>query len=337
MEQTKLTNLNQKISRVGLGTWSMTWSMQDPNADPQALFRDSYDTIRQAIDMGINFIDTAPIYGFGSAELIVGQAVRESKKRDFITIATKAGVGWREFKEYRDSRRKIIYREVENSLYRLQTDYIDLYQIHWPDPLTELEETATTCRSLLEAGKIRAVGLCNFSTAQIGEFKKHCPVHCIQSPFNIFEHKIEKDELPFCVKNKISVVGYSTLCRGLLNGAVDKYATYYERDPRKEDPKFQEPLMSDYLDCTQKLEAWVKEKYQRPLNALAIRWALDRDINIALVGARKPQQLDLLKDVWGWKLTPEDFTEIDQIVSDTISNPVEEPFEGPPNRPDKVS
>lgn len=332
MEHTKITNLPQKIVRVGLGTWSIGGLMWG-GADPKT----SVDTVLRAIEMGINFIDTAPFYGLGHAEEIVGAALQISKKRDFITLSTKAGIGWKDFKPYRDCRRKIIYREVENSLYRLRVDHIDVYHIHWPDPLTEFEETATTCHRLLDEGKIRAVGLSNFSVAQIEEFKKYCPVHVLQPPFNLFERRIEKEELPFCQKNKISLVGYGPLCRGLLSGHVAKYSEFPDDDLRKKDPKFQPPLFDDYLTCAEKLTEWAKEKHQRSLYALAIRWVLDKGVNIALVGARKPEQLDQIKEVWGWTLKEEDFAEIDQIIHDTISSPEEVPFEGPPNRPEGIA
>jgi aryl-alcohol dehydrogenase-like predicted oxidoreductase len=332
MEHTKIANLPQKIVRIGLGTWSIGGLMWG-GADPKV----SVETILRAIEMGINFIDTAPIYGLGHAEEVVGAALQISKKRDFITLSTKAGIGWRDFKPYRDCRRKIIYREIENSLYRLRTDYIDLYHIHWPDPLTEIEETATTCRALLDQGKVRAIGLSNFSVKQIEEFKKYCPVHALQSAFNLFERKIEKEEIPFCLNNKISLLGYGPLCRGLLSGDVEKYTTLSDEDLRKTDPKFQEPLFSDYLSCTQKLTEWVKDKHQKSLYALAVRWVLDHNVNIALVGARKPDQLEKMKEVWGWKLDADDFKEIDQIIDESISTSIEEPFQGPPNRPDNVA
>jgi len=327
MEHTKISDELKNVSRVGLGTWAIggwLWGGTDES--------DSIKTIHEALDSGINLIDTAPVYGFGKSEEIVGKAVQEYGKRDQIFIATKAGLSWKGEQIYRDARKEILIEEVEKSLKRLQVDVIDLYQLHWNDPLVPLAEVAETFLQLKQEGKIKAIGASNLSPDQMKEFREHAPLHSLQPPYNLFEREIEGKELNYCKENSIALLGYGSLCRGLLSGKMDKDREFEGDDIRKKDPKFQEPRFSDYLKCTVELEAWVKKKYDRPLIALAVRWVLDKGVNVALWGARKPQQLEPLSSLWGWKLTAEDFNEIETILEKTINSPVGPEFMAPPDR-----
>ncbi len=327
MEFTQIPQLKQKISRVALGTWSIggwMWGGQDD--------AESIATIHQALDLGINIIDTAPVYGFGLSEEIVGRALQLVGKRNEVVIATKAGISWKDGKVYRDTRKAVLEKELDDSLKRLQVDYIDLYQVHWPDSKTPVEETAQTMNSFLKAGKIRAIGVSNFSVDQMQQFAKIAPLNTLQSPFNLFEQAMEKDELAFCTKTKIATLGYGPLCRGLLSGAMQKERQFQGDDIRKVDPKFKEPRYSQYLQCTQRLQKWVEQKHKRSLLALAIRWVLDKEVNVALWGARKPNQLNGLDSVFGWNLTQQDFAEIDQIIQETVLDPIGPEFMMPPLR-----
>lgn len=321
----------EKVSRIGLGTWAIggwMWGGTDE--------KESIATIRHALDLGINLIDTAPVYGFGVAEEIVGKALKKHGKRDQIIIATKAGLSWEnKQKVFRDSRKNTIYREIEDSLKRLQVDYIDLYLIHWPDPLTPFSETADALQHLLKEGKIRAIGVSNFSVEQMEAFKKSGPLHSLQSPYNIFEREIEAKELAYCLKKDIAVLGYGSLCRGLLTGKKTKGTEFKGDDLRKADPKFIEPRYSQYLKCVEHLDAWAKENYDRSILGLALRFALDKGISVALWGARKPHQLEEIKSAWGWKLTKSDFDEIDKILQTLIPLPMGPGFMAPPARQEK--
>jgi aryl-alcohol dehydrogenase-like predicted oxidoreductase len=328
MEFTHIPPLKQKASRIGLGTWSIggwMWGGTDE--------QESIATIHHALDLGINLIDTAPIYGLGVSEEIVGKALKQYGKRSQIILATKMGLNWENPQAiYRDSRSVTIVKEIEASLRRLQTDYVDLYQAHWPDPQTPFSETAEAMHQLLKAGKIRAIGVSNFSVQQMDAFQKTAPIHSLQSPFNLLEREIEKRELAYCLKKKIAVLGYGSLSRGLLSGHMRKDREFKDDDLRKVDPKFQEPRFSTYLKCVKKLQDWANQHYQRPMMALAIRWALDKGVNVALWGARTRNQLDGLEACFGWTLKPSDFEEIDRILQETITSPIGPEFMAPPTR-----
>lgn len=327
MEMVSIPNLPVKASRLALGTWAIGGWMWGGTDEKQSIA-----TILKAIDLGINIIDTAPVYGFGISEEIVGKALKQYGERENIILATKFGLSWKNQKIYRDCRKETIEKEIEDSLRRLQVDYIDLYQVHWPDPKTPYSETAEVLNRLLSEGKIRAIGVSNFSLEQIQKFQKSAPLHSLQSPFNLFEHEMEKKELVYCINHSIATLGYGALCRGLLSGKM-KINTQFEGDDlRKIDPKFQEPRYSQYLNCVDRLKKWVTAKYQRPLLALALRWVLDKGISVALWGARKPEQLDGIKQVEGWHLTKHDFDEINQIIKETVISPVGPEFMAPPAR-----
>src|SRR5258708_34972894 len=178
-----------KVSRVALGTWAMggwMWGGTDQ--------RESVATIHAALHQGINLIDTAPVYGFGVSEEIVGAAL--AGVRSQAVIATKTGLEWRDGKIYRNATAARIMQEGDASLRRLRTDYIDIYQHHWPDPLVPVEETAQAMRSLYEQGKIRAIGVSNFSVAQMDRFRKVAPLHVLPPPYKPFEPDIEAGKLP---------------------------------------------------------------------------------------------------------------------------------------------
>ena len=192
MEFTNIGGGVLRSSRIGLGTWAMGgWMWGGTDED------ESIRTIHAALDKGITLIDTAPVYGFGRSEEIVGKAIENWGKRDQVFIATKVGLEWREKEVFRNASAKRINKEIEDSLRRLKTSYIDLYQVHWPDPLVKVEETADAMRRLYESGKIRAIGVSNFSPEQMDAFRAVAPLHSNQPPYNLFERQIEKDVLPY--------------------------------------------------------------------------------------------------------------------------------------------
>ena len=327
MEFTSLSPLPQKISRIGLGTWAMGGSLWGDNDES-----DSIQTIHAALDCGINIIDTAPGYGFGKSEEIIGKALKLYGKRDQVIIATKCGLNLEQTTHvFRDSRPSYLTQEIEKSLELLQVDYIDLYQIHWPDYHTPQAETAECLLKLFEKGVIRAIGVCNYTLEDVKEFTKIAPIHAIQHPFNLFEREAEGTVLAYCIENQLTSLGYSSLCRGMLTGVLKEDHNF--EDLRKHfDPKFKKPHFSQYLVCVGRLQQWVADKYQKSLIALAIRWSLDKGVNIALWGARKPDELDPIKEILGWTLTNDDFREIDQIIGETVTDPIGPQFMSPPAR-----
>src|ERR1700680_4443702 len=236
MEHSAIAGTPLTVSRVAIGTWAIggwMWGGTDET--------ESISTIRAALDHGMNAIDTAPVYGFGRSEEIVGKAIANGHLRDKVVIATKVGLEWQDGKVFRNASRGRIMRGVEDSWRRLQTDYIDIYQVHWPDPLVAIEETAAAMQTLFKQGKIRAIGVSNFTVEQMQRFRSVAPLHVLQSPYNLFEREIEAGLLPYCRRNNISTFGYGALCRGLLSGRMRSDTVFTGDDLRRTDPKFQQP------------------------------------------------------------------------------------------------
>ena len=213
---------------------------------------DAINAIHAALDRGINLIDTAPVYGFGHSEEIVGKALAMGGRRKRAYIATKVGLDWKDGKPFRNARKTRIIEEAEDSLRRLRSDVIDLYQVHWPDPHTPIAEVADAMGELHRAGKIRAIGVSNFSPAQMEEFRKVAPLHAAQPPYNLFEREIERDVLPYCRDRDIALLAYGSLCRGLLSGSMSKSSRFTGDDLRKNDPKFLAPRFEQYLAAVER-------------------------------------------------------------------------------------
>ncbi len=316
-----------RVSRVALGTWAMggwMWGGTDRTA--------AVATIRAALDQGINLIDTAPVYGFGVSEEIVGEALAVAGLRARTVIATKVGLEWRDGKINRNASRARLMQEIDDSLRRLRTDYIDVYQVHWPDPLVPIEETAEAMRTLHQQGKIRAIGVSNFSVAQMEAFRRVAPLHVLQSPYNLFERAVEAQILPYCRANNITTFGYGALCRGLLSGRMRPDTIFQGDDLRRIDPKFQPPRFAQYLDAVRRLDELAQRGFHRSVIHLAVRWMLDQGISVALWGARRPDQLAAALGVADWSLDAADRALIECIVNTAVSDPVGPEFMAPPLR-----
>jgi aryl-alcohol dehydrogenase-like predicted oxidoreductase len=328
MEFVDIPGTSMRVSRIALGTWAMGgWMWGGSNES------DAIKAIHTALDRGINLIDTAPVYGFGRSEEIVGKALAVGDRRKRAFIATKVGLDWKDGKPFRNASKTRIIKEAEDSLRRLQTDVIDLYQVHWPDPHTPLAEVAEAMGELHRAGKVRAIGVSNFSPAQMEEFRKVAPLHTAQPPYNLFERSIEQDVLPYCRDRDIAVLAYGSLCRGLLSGSMSKSSQFTGDDLRKNDPKFLAPRFEQYLAAVEKLDQFAREHYGRRVIQLAVRWVLDRgERNIALWGARRADQLAPIADVAGWHIDSSAMAQIDQILQETIRDPVGPEFMAPPDR-----
>jgi aryl-alcohol dehydrogenase-like predicted oxidoreductase len=307
-----------QVSRVGLGTWAIGGGEWGDVTD-----HDAVATCLSIFDRGVNLIDTAPIYGHGRAEEIVGEAMRQRGRRDDFYIATKAGLEWLPEGVYANSEPYRLRRELEDSLLRLGTDYIDLYQIHWPDTTLPVEDAAAEFLRFYEEGKIRAIGVSNFSVAQMEAFGSIAPLHSNQPPYNLFERAIDADVLPYCERKSIAVLTYSSLCRSLLGGRLALDTQFPEGDIRRVDPKFQPPRFAQYLDAVARLDAFARERYGKRVLHLALRWVLDRPgVSAALWGAKRPDQLDAIDEVLGWSLEASAMQAIDAIVTETVVDPV---------------
>jgi aryl-alcohol dehydrogenase-like predicted oxidoreductase len=327
MKLTDIPGTSLKVSPVAIGTWAIGGWMWGGTDEAESIA-----TIRTAFEHGINIVDTAPVYGFGRSEEIVGKALAEGRLRSEVLIATKAGLQWDGGKVSRNASRARLIREVEDSLRRLRTDYIDIYQVHWPDPLVTIEETAGAMSTLLEQGKIRAIGVSNFSVLQMERFRRVAPLHVLQPPYNLFERDIETDLLPYCRKNKIATLGYGALCRGLLSGRMQADTVFDGDDLRRSDPKFREPRFTQYLAAVDKLDRLAHQRFGKRVIHLAVRWMLDQGVTTALWGARHPGQLRPVDEVAGWSLGASARAEIDRILRETITDPVGPEFMAPPAR-----
>lgn len=333
METTTIAGV--KVSRIGLGTWSL--GGQEWGAVPADV---AVATCLGALERGINLIDTAPIYGHGRSEEIVGRAIRAHGRREDFFIATKAGLDWNERGVYANSTARRLRVELEDSLRRLGTDFIDLYQIHWPDTRTPIAETAALLAEFQREGKVRALGVSNFSVAQMEEFRAVAPLASNQPPYNIFERQIEcsahsecfahgecsahsENLLSWCRKQGVAVLTYSSLCRSLLAGRVHRGMTFDANDIRSADPKFQEPRLSQYITAVEGLAALAKERYGKSVLELAARWVLDRPgVSAALWGAHRPDQLNAVAGVLDWKLDAAAMAGIDRIVAELVTDPI---------------
>jgi len=327
METRQLGSTSLHPSVIGLGTWVMGGWMWGGAND-----QDSLAAIWTALDYGVNIIDTAPIYGHGHAERLVGQVLRESGQREQVIVATKVGLEWdtERTKVWRNSTPSRIQLELEASLRRLGVEAIDLYQIHWPDGSTPIGSTMEALFELQRQEKIRFIGVSNFSVSQMEESLKIGAVDTAQPPYNLFERGSERDILPFCTCYGIGTLVYGPLCRGLLSGKYSGKESFGKGDIRSVDPKFLPPKFAEYVRCVNKLKP-VAEGYGKSVGQLAVRWCLEQPgVDVALCGARSPQQIEELVGAVGWSLQPSDLAFIDEVVETTISEGIGPEFMSPP-------
>ncbi|MER3446351.1 MAG: hypothetical protein C4291_05645 [Candidatus Dadabacteria bacterium] len=320
MEYRRLGNTDLKLSVIGFGCWAMGggWGQTDD--------RESIAAVRRALDLGVNFFDTADIYGFGHSEKMLSKALGSLRKD--VIIATKGGLAWDEHGcMFRSSSRHHITNAVEASLKRLKTDYIDLYQIHWPDLHTPFETTMKVMDELIRSGKVRYVGVSNFTVNQIKECMKIRPVHSIQPPYNMLMREVEEDLLPFCKKNGIGVVAYGPLAYGLLTGKFTKDTEFPKTDWRSgelfPDPGdwqrhidlFHGRQFMRNLRIVERLKR-IADKHGKTVGQLAIAWVLSNpSITSAIVGAKRPSQVEENVGGAGWQISKEELLRIDGILN----------------------
>ncbi len=306
-----------QISSIGMGTWAIGgdnvfgWGQQD---DAQSIA-----AIHQAVESGINWIDTAPAYGFGHAERIVGQALKvlDSARRPFVF--TKCGIVWDENRKPGHSlKADSVRNDVEASLLRLQVDVLDLCQIHWPSfppgsPDPDIEEGWTALADLVAQGKIRHIGVSNFNVAQLKRAQAIAPVTSLQPPYSMLMRQIEDEILPFCEQLDIGVIGYSPMQNGLLSGRMtrERVASLPASDWRVNfNPAFKEPHLSRNLELVESLRA-IGERHGRSAGEVAIAWTLRQPaVTGAIVGARNPGQVDGFVSAMDFRLNEGEIDEI---------------------------
>ena len=315
MKTKKLGYTDVELTTVGLGAWAMGgpwlygWGPQD---DDQSIA-----TVLRALENGVNWIDTAAIYGYGRSEKVVGRALKQTSEKPFI--ATKCGLCWDDQHE-RITRLKAqsVRDECHASLKRLDIETIDLYQIHWCEPDEDIEEAWTEMTKLVEEGKIRYIGVSNFSVSQIKRIQKIHPVASLQPPYSMLYRGVEDELLSHCEQNDIGVIVYSPMQRGLLTGKfnAERVANLPEGDHRKDNPDFQQPQFTATLELVEQLEK-IAERNNVTCAQLAISWVLRRsEVTAAIVGARKPDQITETAAASDLELSTEDIEQIEQLLAE---------------------
>ena len=302
----------EKVSVIGFGTWvtgGIYWGDVDDSR--------SIGAIRAAVDLGINVIDTAPIYGVGHSETVVGQATKGI--RDKVFIATKFGLGTEEFfethKGINDNSRKKVFEDCENSLKRLQTDYIDLLLVHWPDPGTPLEETCTAMADLQKQGKVRFLGACNFSEEEITEAEQYCDFSVLQHRYSILSRR-GQPVLRFASRRNIGTMSFGSLDGGFLTGAYRAPTAFDEQDERTIGYRFfREPDFSKGIQIIGAMDK-IAQARGRSTAEVALNWNTQSPlISTALVGMRSAAEVDLNVKAMEWELTPDEMDQIDGACS----------------------
>lgn len=310
MQTRRLGNSDLDITPLGIGAWAMggggwrfAWGPQDDGQSVAA--------IQKALDAGINWIDTAAVYGLGHSEQVVARALEGRASKPYIF--TKCARNWTDNREiFPCLKRDAVRKECEESLRRLKVDVIDLYQIHWPEPDEDLEEGWETLARLKEEGKVRWIGVSNFSTAQLRRAQAIAPVTSLQPPYSILSPEIEDDELPYCARQGIGVLVYSPMKSGLLTGKMtrERIANMPPDDFRQRTPHFQEPKLSRNLELVELLRT-IGARHGRTPGEVAIAWTLRRpEVTAAIVGLRAPEQLDGVIGAAEFRLSESEVQEI---------------------------
>lgn len=311
MQTRPLGNSDLHITPLGIGAWAMGgagWAFSwGPQED-----KDSIDAIHAALDLGLNWIDTAAVYGLGHSEEVVGRAVKGLSTKPYIF--TKCARIWNDDRQIgKCLKADSVRRECEASLRRLQVDVIDLYQIHWPEPDEDVEEGWSTVAALQKEGKVRWIGVSNFSVEQLRRAQAIAPVTSLQPPYSLLERKIEAEVMPYVAQNNIGVICYSPMKAGLLSGAMtrERALNLPEGDWRRRNPAFQEPALTKNLELVETLKE-IGGRHGRLAGEVAIAWTLRRpEITAAIVGIRSPEQIKGLIGAAGFRLSPEEITQIE--------------------------
>lgn len=308
MQLRTIGNTDIRVTPIAMGCWPITGITSiDVNR------ADSLATLTAAAEAGINFFDTAYCYGYnGESEKMIDEALGD--RRDEIVIASKAGIHWVDGKQQRDGSPATIRRECEESLRRLNTDRIDLYYLHAPDPQVPVAESATAFRELRDAGKIRSVGVSNFTAEQMAEFHAVCPIDACQPYYNMLQREIEADVLPWCIEHNVSAMVYWPLMKGLLAGKLPRDHQFDEKDGRRKYPMFHGTEWQKNQDFLDELRP-IAEEVGRTLAQVVINWTIQRPgISVALCGAKRPEQIEDNAAAMTWELTTEQISRIDSAI-----------------------
>jgi aryl-alcohol dehydrogenase-like predicted oxidoreductase len=314
MQYTQLGDRGPRVSRIAFGNWSAggDWGSVDRAAAIAAT--------REALDLGITLFDTARAYGFGAAEELLGEALRPEiqSARESIVLATKGGLRNAGGLPARDSSPAALRRDLEASLRSLGTDFVDLYQVHWPDPATPIAETARALDEFVRAGKVRFVGVSNYDARQMTAFQQVRPIDTLQPPYHLFRRDIEESILPFAREHGIGVLVYGPMAHGLLSGRMTESTGFAPDDWRSRSDMFVGDPFKRNLGIVRRLEELA---YERGVTVaqLAIAWTLANPaVDVAIVGARNPEQIRQTAPAADVQLSPQDLARIEQILRDEV-------------------
>lgn len=294
---------------IGGGNWEFAWGPQDDN--------DSVNAIRRALDLGVNWIDTAAIYGLGHSEEVVAKALKGATQKPYVF--TKCSMRWHDDRSiYRSLTAKSLEEELHASLRRLNRDTIDLYQIHWPNPEAEIEEGWSALARFKEQGKIRYIGVSNFNVEQMKRAQKIAPITSLQPPYSMLRRAIEQEILPFAKENNIGVINYSPMLSGMLTGKMtrERIASMPQDDWRKRTPEFNEPRLSRNLRLVELLREIGNQHSIEP-GVVAVAWTLHHPaITAAIVGGRSAQQVEGIAPALHFRLSDEEYERINAFLAD---------------------
>lgn len=303
----KITPIGYGAWAIGGGNWEFAWGAQDDD--------ESVKAIERALDAGINWIDTAAVYGLGHSEEVVAKALKRSGKKPYVF--TKNSMRWdKDRKIYRSLKAKSLEEELENSLRRLQVETIDLYQVHWPNPEDEIEEGWETLARFQKQGKVRYIGVSNFNVEQMKRAQKIAPIASLQPPYSLLNRGIEAEILPFCEANNIGVINYSPMVSGLLTGKMtaERIAKMPADDWRKRSANFKEPKLTKNLELVELLRKIGKPHGVEP-GVVAIAWTLRNPVvTAAIVGARRPDQVDGVLPAATFRLSAAELKQIEDFA-----------------------
>jgi aryl-alcohol dehydrogenase-like predicted oxidoreductase len=317
MDRKKLGNSDLEITPIGFGAWAIgggdwqfAWGPQDDN--------ESIAAIHKALDLGINWIDTAAVYGLGHSEEVVARALKSTSHKPYLF--TKCGLVWNEKREVLNDLKQI-RREAEDSLRRLQVDTIDLYQVHWPKPDEQVEEAWGVMADLKKEGKVRWIGVSNFSVSQMERASTIAPITSNQPPYSMLNRDVEKEILPFCQKNNIGTISYAPMHSGLLTGAMtrERVANFPEDDFRRRAKNYQEPLLSRNLAVATFLGE-VGRRHGVSAGVVAIAWVLHHSaVTGAIVGGRNAKQVEGVVAAATFRLPEDEFQEIQRYLAEHVA------------------
>lgn len=312
MEYRTLGQSDLKVSVIGFGAWGIGgkpfWQGVEEN--------ESINSIKRAVDLGINFFDTAPVYGFGYSETLLGKALEGVREK--VIVATKCGLRW-EREELgnitKSATRESIMEEIDLSLQRLKTDYIDLYQVHWPDVNTDVKETMGALTELQEKGKIRHIGVSNYTVPLMEESLKYGSLVSLQPMYNMVERDIEKEVVPYCVENNMGIIAYSPLASGVLTGKYDEKTKFNDWRGKGIIGHFTDDIYLSNIQKVKKLKK-IAERLGKTMGELAINWVINQKcVSTAIVGIKRADQVTENLGAIGWNITPEDMEEIVKILN----------------------